>query len=74
MDMPNLADEMHLATMLAARGLRCDAFDGLKTHGQREESFRKVILEHGPSLPAGKRNGMEVTFGQLFQLAYRKPL
>lgn len=74
MDTPSLADEMHLATMLSARGIKCDAFDGLTTHDQREEVFRKTILEHGPSLPAGRHHDMEVTFGQLFQLAYRKPL
>lgn len=71
---PNVTAEMTLAAKLKAHGKSTNAFDGLTTHEQRKEAFRTAIRDLGPTYPFGQWNGMQRTYGMVFQQIYGEPL
>jgi hypothetical protein len=71
---PKLAEEMVLHAKLKGQGKATGAFDGLTTPEQRKEAFRHAIRELGPAHPFGNWNGMQRTYGMVFQQIYVEPL
>jgi hypothetical protein len=61
---PKLTDELMLATMLKAKGIKTSAFDGLTTTEQRKAAFRRAIVQEGA----------EDAFRAEFEQTYGEPL
>lgn len=73
--MQNLSDELWFASKIKSSGGRWDAFEGDTTKEQRREKVRAALKVNGlENKKCGKRQGQEVSFGQVFEVIYGMPV
>lgn len=71
----NLSDELWLVEKIKAAGGKWNAFDGVTTREQRRQSVRASLkINELGAKKCGRRQGKELSFGQVFELIYGEAL